>query len=84
MRWLRAKQLDCLGALMLSTQMLGTLLEEIRRTIMDPFAGAAIRLLLLTGCRLREILHLRWEHVDTERGLIFLPDAKGGAADGVP
>jgi integrase len=34
--------------------------------------------LLFTGCRLREILHPRWEHVDLERGLIFLPDSKSG------
>src|SRR4029079_17618976 len=31
-----------------------------------------------TGCRLREILHLRWKHVDLERGLLFLPDSKTG------
>jgi integrase len=35
-------------------------------------------LLLFTGCRLREILHLRWEHVDFERGCLFLPDSKSG------
>ena len=40
--------------------------------------GWALRLLLFTGCRLREILHLRWEHVDIERGLLFLPDSKSG------
>lgn len=39
---------------------------------------AAIRLLLLTGARLREILHLRWEYVDFERGLLLLPDSKTG------
>jgi integrase len=44
----------------------------------DPFAIAAIRLLILTGARLREILHARWEHVDFERGIIFLPDSKTG------
>lgn len=38
----------------------------------------AIRLLLLTGCRLREILHLRWSEVDLERGLLLLPDSKTG------
>jgi integrase len=27
---------------------------------------------------LREILHLRWEHVDFERGCLFLPDSKTG------
>jgi integrase len=27
---------------------------------------------------LREVLHLRWEHVDIERGCLFLPDSKSG------
>ncbi|MFN3249415.1 tyrosine-type recombinase/integrase [Roseibium album] len=38
----------------------------------------AIRLLLMTGCRLREILHLQWKEVDIGRGLLFLPDSKTG------
>tara|TARA_A100001391_G_scaffold12331_3_gene7260 strand:+ start:5620 stop:6870 length:1251 start_codon:yes stop_codon:yes gene_type:complete len=38
----------------------------------------AIRLIMLTGCRLREILHLRWDEVDMDRGLLFLPDSKTG------
>ena len=49
-----------------------------RRTVIGPHAAAAIRLLLFTGCRLREILHLKWEHVDFERGLLFLPESKTG------
>jgi integrase len=49
-----------------------------RYTKIGPFAAAALRLLLFTGCRLREILHLRWENVDLERGLLFLPDSKSG------
>jgi integrase len=40
--------------------------------------AAALRLLLFTGCRRGEILSLRWEHVDLERGLLFLPDSKTG------
>jgi len=42
-------------------------------------AIAALRLLILTGCRLREILSLRWEHVDFENGRLALPDSKTGA-----
>jgi integrase len=49
-----------------------------RRTKLDPFAAAAIRLLILTGARLREILDARWENVDLERGVIFLADSKTG------
>lgn len=51
---------------------------ENRRTVIDPAASAAIRLLILTGARLREILHLRWNEIDLERGLAFLPDSKTG------
>ena len=35
-------------------------------------------MLILTGARLREILHLRWEHCDLQRGLLLLPDSKTG------
>jgi integrase len=38
----------------------------------------AVRLLLLTGCRLREILDLRWRDVDLDRGFLWLPDSKTG------
>lgn len=52
--------------------------EGNRRTRLGPYPVAAIRLLLLTGARLREILHLQWAHVDFERGLLMLPDSKTG------
>lgn len=52
--------------------------REHRFTKVDQSAIAAIRLLLFTGCRLREILHLRWENIDAERGMVFLPDSKSG------
>src|SRR5262249_32154302 len=52
--------------------------EENRRTGLDPFAVAAIRLLILTGARLREILDAQWQHVNFERGILFLPDSKTG------
>ncbi len=42
-----------------------------------PSAVAAIRLLLLTGCRMGEICSLRWEHVAADE--IELPDAKTGS-----
>jgi integrase len=46
--------------------------------MLDPFAVAAIRLLCLTGARLREILDARWDQVDLERGILFLSDSKTG------
>jgi integrase len=51
---------------------------ENARTIIEPPAAAAIRLLLFTGARLREILHLKWSEVDKERGLLTLTDSKTG------
>ena len=49
------------------------------RTRISPYAAGAIRLLLLTGCRLNEILTLGWGDVDFERALLRLPDSKTGA-----
>ena len=42
-------------------------------------AAAAIRLLVLTGCRRNEILGLRWDDVDFEAGELQLRDSKAGA-----
>jgi len=52
--------------------------ENRSPTVYSPYVTAAIRLLILTGCRLREILHLRWSEVDFERGLLLLEDSKTG------
>ena len=52
---------------------------ENRRTIVDPRVTSAIRLLLLTGCRLREILNLRWAEVNFDHGLVLLQDSKTGS-----
>lgn len=49
------------------------------REVISPHAIAAIRLLLLTGCRVGEILTLKWAHVDFERGFLNLADSKTGA-----
>ena len=52
--------------------------EKNRRTIFGLLPTAALRLLLLSGCRLREILDLKWDYVDIERGVLLLPDSKNG------
>jgi integrase len=38
----------------------------------------ALRLLILTGARLSEILTLQWSSVDRDNGLLHLPDSKTG------
>ena len=44
----------------------------------NEFAMAALRLLIFTGARLSEILNLRWEEVDLEKGVLLLPELKDG------
>ncbi|MBF0187050.1 MAG: tyrosine-type recombinase/integrase [Magnetococcales bacterium] len=44
----------------------------------NPVALAAIRLLLLTGCRKSEILSLQWKHVDFDHACLHLPGSKTG------
>jgi len=56
----------------------GALDEEAQATG-NSYPAAAIKLLLLTGCRRSEILHLEWQHVDVERQCLWLPDSKTGA-----
>ncbi|WP_334183204.1 tyrosine-type recombinase/integrase [Novosphingobium sp.] len=52
---------------------------ENQREKLCPHAIAAIRLLLLTGCRAGEILNLKWKDIDFDRGFINLPDSKTGS-----
>ncbi len=58
---------------------LSEVLAESERTQSEnPNVVAAFRLLILTGCRVGEILNLRWEDVDFERRCLNLPDSKTG------
>lgn len=90
-RFLTGQELERLGSAIREAESVGIpwSLDELnpnakhvpkikRSTKIEPSAAAALRLLLFTGCRLREILHLRWEYVDFERGCLFLPDSKTG------
>ena len=59
---------------------LGETLKEVERDGSETHAAiAAIRLLMLTGCRLSEVQKLRWEHIDLDAGELRLPDTKTGA-----
>ena len=68
-RFLSAEEFARLGHVLDDTLRDGS---ETRSSVM------AIRLLMLTGCRLSEIQKLRWEHVDLEAGELRLPDSKTG------
>jgi integrase len=57
----------------------GVLNEGQSERVELPGASTAVRLLLLTGCRLNEIMKLRWEHVCLDEAVLRLPDSRTGA-----
>jgi integrase len=68
-RFLSPKELEQLGEALADADARGESL----------YATAAVRLLVLTGARLGEILSLEWAHVDLDARLLRLPDSKTGA-----
>ena len=56
------------------------LVEEgkLKLVRVSKWAVAAIRLLIFTGARRREILGLRWEWIDERSGRANLPDSTSG------
>ncbi len=57
---------------------LGKVLKDAEQHRTNPFAIAAVRLLIFTGARLNEILTLRRDWVHLDRRIIVLPDSKTG------
>jgi len=68
-RFLSQHEFERLGKVLCQAQETGS--ENI-------YCLAAIRLLILTGARLNEILSLKWQYVDLRRQTIFLPTSKTG------
>ena len=52
--------------------------EAVREGEVSAHAAAAIRLLMLTGCRCNEVLTLKWEDVDLAANEMRLRDSKTG------
>jgi integrase len=69
-RFLSAAELRRIG------EVLGEMEDE---GIELPSAILAARLLILTGCRLNEIMTLKWAYVDIADRVLRLPDSKTGA-----
>jgi len=63
---------------MLSPVELARLRDALAADQGSPYAVAAFKLLVFTGARLGEVLGLRWEWIDIERGEARLPDSKTG------
>jgi len=58
----------------------GEVLREMEAEGIElPSAILAVRLLILTGCRLGEIMTLKWDYVDIPGRALRLPDSKTGA-----
>ncbi|MBL4725158.1 MAG: tyrosine-type recombinase/integrase [Rhizobiaceae bacterium] len=66
----------------LSVDELANIGEVLRQCEQDetetPYAIGAIRLLIFTGCRRDEILTLKWNYIDTDKSVLYLPDSKTG------
>lgn len=69
-RFLSGEELARLGQVLAASEALG---------VDGPYAVAAIRLLILTGCRLQEILKLKRCEIDYPNRCLRLPDSKTGA-----
>jgi integrase len=69
-RFLSAAELRRLGEV---------LTDMVAERIEHASAIVAVRLLVLTGCRLNEVMKLRWDQVDFDAGMLRLPDSKTGA-----
>lgn len=76
---LSAENVAALGATLALAETTGLPSANGRPVRFDREAIAALRVLALTGCRLREVLNARWEHVDLPAATLWLPDAKAGA-----
>jgi integrase len=69
-RFLSSDELGRLGDVLVQAEQNATELASVI---------AAVRLLVLTGCRLSEVLTLEWQHVDFANSCLRLPDSKTGA-----
>lgn len=69
-RYLGADELSRMG---------NSMREMVKVGELSPDAANAVRLLLLTGARLNEVLTSQWEWIDRSRRILALPDSKTGA-----
>jgi integrase len=50
----------------------------------SPWLARVVRLAINTGCRQKEILGLRWRHVDFDGGELIIEDSKSGESRRIP
>jgi integrase len=78
-RYLTAEELGRLGKVLVAEEAKRELHDDENKPQWSRSAALLVKLLLYTGLRPGEVLSLRWEYLDTERGLLNLPDTKTGA-----
>ncbi len=69
-RFLTADEIERLWAVLAQAE---------RENMTSIYHIGALRVIILTGARLREILHMKWEYLDMDRGVLRLPKSKTGA-----
>lgn len=79
-RYLSAAELEAIGKALRATLEANAKAKFPDRTV--PYAVAAIKLLMLTGARLNEILGLRWSDVKKDRGVIRIERHKTSGKKG--
>jgi integrase len=77
-RFMSAEELGRLGATLRRAETDGLPCKNGGRTLYRRVVTAAVELLLYTGCRLSEVLNLRWKHIDFASGVIKLAETKTG------
>jgi integrase len=77
-RFLSAEELGRLGVILRQAETVGLPWKTGGRTLYTRVITGAIELLLFTGCRLSEVLNLRWEQIDFHAGTIALTETKSG------
>lgn len=77
-RFLSGEELGRLGATLRQAESRGLLRKNGVPTLYRRVTTAAVELLLFTGCRLSEVLNLKWEQVDFAEGKITLLTTKSG------
>ena len=83
-RYLTPEERQALEAALQTAAQIGPEAKGVARGTrggLSPHLVRAIRLLALTGMRRGDVLALRWEWIDWQRGLIKLPTSKTGARD---
>lgn len=86
-RFLSAEELGRLGETLRQAETVGlpvpTTKSDGHRKLYRRVTTAAVELLLFTGCRLSEVVNLRWEQVDFAVGTITLLETKSGCPQAV-